>query len=75
MSTTAKSDEGFSSSALPDLLTTNQTNLVVANEYLDFIEFLQDELGYETVKELKEKFEQQQIVACDKAYEKFKSKK
>jgi len=53
-------------------------NFVLANEYMDFVEFLQDELGLDELKELQRKFFKQEAIAADKAYAKFsgvKSKK
>lgn len=33
-----------------------QSWFILGNEYMDFIEFLQDELGYEELKEMQDKF-------------------
>ncbi len=41
-------------------LADNKGNFLMANEYMDFIEFLQNELGYDEVKELQKKFDEQQ---------------
>lgn len=46
-------------------------NFVLANEYLDFVEFLQDELGIEELKELQRKFFKQEAIASERAYKKF----
>ena len=37
-----------------------KANFIRSNEYFDFIEFLQNELGFEEVEELMEKFYKQQ---------------
>lgn len=37
-----------------------RVNFIRSNEYFDFIEFLQNELGFEEVEELQRKFDKQQ---------------
>lgn len=50
----------------------SNANFVLANEYLDFIEFLQNELGLDELKNLQRKFFKQQSIANERAYKKFK---
>jgi hypothetical protein len=54
-----------------DLYNDANANFVLANEYMDFQEFLENELGREELKELQGKFFKQEAIAADRAYKKF----
>jgi len=40
----------------PSLLDTNKANFIMTQEYYDFIEFLQNDVGFDQVYEWQEKF-------------------